>query len=120
MSSRAVASSSMTSTQSALDGRPLSKPAGLCAGESAVAGRRAVKTEPVPGSLVTVTSPPIMRELATDRKAEASSSEFPRGRGIGLGELLEQLGLLFGGHADAGVGHRKLDPIAAIGYFLDP
>jgi hypothetical protein len=34
-------------------------------------GRRTVNTEPLPGSLVTVTSPPIMREeLAREGKAE--------------------------------------------------
>src|SRR5262249_45973010 len=35
-------------------------------------------------------------------------------RGIGLGELLEQLGLLLRCHTDPGVGHRKLDPVASV------
>ena len=36
--------------------------AGLATGQGAVPpGRRTVKTEPLPGSLVTITSPPIMR-----------------------------------------------------------
>ena len=61
MSSRAVASSSMTRTQSVLGGRLPSEPIELIAGESALPGKRTVKTEPLPGSLVTVTSPPIMR-----------------------------------------------------------
>src|SRR6266702_3538803 len=61
MSSRAVASSSMTRTRSAVgEGRP-SEPIELFACVSALAGRRTVKTEPLPGSLATVTSPPIMR-----------------------------------------------------------
>src|SRR5260221_2351782 len=61
MSSRAVASSSMTRTQLVLGGRLPSEPVDLLASESALPGRRTVKTEPLPGSLVSVTSPPIMR-----------------------------------------------------------
>ena len=37
-----------------------------------------------------------------------------RGRCVGLGELREQLGLLRGRHADAGIGHSKLDPVAPV------
>ena len=73
--------------------------------QSAAAGRRTVKTEPFPGSLVTVTSPPIMRaSLRVMASPETGAAEPLRGRGIGLGELLEQLRLLLGRHADAGVG----------------
>src|SRR5215472_10590737 len=61
MSSRAVASSSMTRTRSAVCERPPSEPIELLACTPALPGRRTVKTEPLPGSLVTVTSPPIMR-----------------------------------------------------------
>src|SRR5262249_15699679 len=61
MSSRAVASSSMTRTQSALGERRPSAPVELLVCASALAGRRTVKTEPLPGSLVTITPPPIMR-----------------------------------------------------------
>ena len=39
-----------------------------------------------------------------------------RGRGIGLGELLEQLRLLLRRHADASIGNGKLDPVASIGH----
>src|SRR5262249_13723715 len=42
------------------------------------------------------------RELAGDGKAEPGAAEAPRGRGIGLAELLEQLGLLLRRHANAG------------------
>jgi hypothetical protein len=35
----------------------------------------------------------------------------PRGQGISLGEVLEQLRLLFGGQADAGIRDGKLDPV---------
>src|SRR5215471_8977553 len=55
------------------------------------------------------------RELAGDGKAEPRAAKAVSGGGIGLRELLEQLGLLFGGHADAGVGDRKLDPVASVG-----
>src|SRR5262249_55126129 len=44
------------------------------------------------------------------RAAEALGS-----RGIGLAELLEELGLLLGGHANAGVSDRELDPVATVG-----
>src|SRR5262249_14191744 len=61
MSSRAVASSSMTRTRSAVGERRPSAPVELFTCESGLAGRRSVKTEPLPSSLVTVTSPPIRR-----------------------------------------------------------
>src|SRR5262245_59584811 len=61
MSSRAVASSSMTRTQSAMGEWRPSESVELLACASALPGRRTVNTEPLPGSLVTVTSPPIMR-----------------------------------------------------------
>src|SRR5262249_1435391 len=61
MSSRAVASSSMTRTQSAAGERRPSEPLELLACTSALPGRRTVNTEPLPGSLATATSPPIMR-----------------------------------------------------------
>ena len=43
-------------------------------------------------------SPRHARELAGDGKTEASAAEPLRGRGIGLGELLEQLRLLLRAH----------------------
>ena len=49
-------------------------------------------------------------ELAGDGKTEAGAAETLRGRGIGLGELLKQLGLLLRRHADASIGDGKLDP----------
>jgi len=55
------------------------------------------------------------RELARDGQAEAGAAVLPGGRGIGLGELLEQLGLLLRRHADASVGDRELNPVATVG-----
>src|SRR5262249_53263432 len=46
------------------------------------------------------------RELAGDGEAETGAAEAPRGRGIGLAELLEQLRLLLRRHANAGIDHR--------------
>src|SRR5262249_33245394 len=43
------------------------------------------------------------REFARDGEAEPCAAEALSGRGIGLRELLEQLGTLFGGHANTGV-----------------
>src|SRR5215472_10103304 len=57
------------------------------------------------------------RELAGDGEAETGAAEAPRGRGIGLAELLEQLCLLLRGHPDAGVGDGELDDVAAIAHF---
>src|SRR5262249_61841527 len=54
------------------------------------------------------------RELTGDGKAEPRAPETLCSRGIGLGELLEQLGLLLRGHADSGVGHGKLDRVASV------
>ena len=42
---------------------------------------------------------------------------MPCGRGIGLGEFLEQLRLLLRRHADACIGYCKLDPIAPVDHF---
>src|SRR5262249_16316582 len=41
-------------------------------------------------------------------------------RGIGLAELLEQLGLLLRSHADAGVSDRELNPAASVGNSARP
>jgi hypothetical protein len=58
-----------------------------------------VNTEPLPGSLVTVASPPIMR---ASLRVMARPSPVPPKRcavvTIGLTELLEELGLLLRGH----------------------
>jgi hypothetical protein len=69
-------------------------------------GRRTVNTEPLPGSLVTVTSPPIMRASSP----KAGPAEALRGRCVSLGEFLEQLRLMLSRHADAGINHCELDP----------
>src|SRR5262245_50821462 len=80
-------------------------------------GRRTVKTDPLPGSLATVTSPAHhARDLAGDGKAKAGSAEVLRG--IGLDELFEQLCLLLRSHADAGVGGGELDEGAAIAHLV--
>ena len=52
--------------------------------------------------------------MPADGKAEAGAAVFARGRGIRLGEFLEQPPHLLVGHADAGVGHGNRDPVAAI------
>src|SRR6516162_4539058 len=56
------------------------------------------------------------RELARQGKAEPRPAEALSSRGIGLGELLEQLSLLLSRHADAGVGDGELDEAAAIAH----
>src|SRR5262249_25735756 len=56
------------------------------------------------------------RELAGDGEPEAGAAEALSGRGIGLRELLEQLGLLFSRHANAGVGGGELDEVAAVAH----
>src|SRR5262249_25727613 len=53
--------------------------------------------------------------LSGGSEAQASGAEALCSRDIGLGELLEQLGLLLSGHADASVGDRELDPVATVG-----
>ena len=53
-------------------------------------------------------------ELAGDGEAQPGATETLRRRGIGLGELLKQLGLLLGRHADAGIGDGQLNPVAAV------
>src|SRR6516165_957155 len=107
MSSRAVASSSMTRTLSAVGERRPSEPVELLACESALPGRRTVKTEPSPGSLATVTSPPIMR--ASLRVIARPSPVPPYWR----------VGLLLRCHTDAGIGHGDLDPVAAVDHLFD-
>ena len=111
----------MTRTQSARAELLPFEPVEALAGASALAGKRTVKTEPLPGSLVTVTSPPIMRaSLRVIAKSEAGAAVLPGGRGIGLAEFLEQLRLLLRRHADAGVGHGDLDPIVPVDHPPDP
>src|SRR5215472_16928114 len=56
------------------------------------------------------------RELAREGKAEPGAAEALRSRGIGLAEFLEQLGLLLRRHANAGIDHRQLDPVASTGH----
>src|SRR5215467_6106852 len=76
---------------------------------STAPGRRTVKTEPLPGSRVTVTSPPIMRaSLARDGKPEPRAAVALRGRGIGLSELREQFCLLLRRHTRAGCRRGRL------------
>src|SRR5215831_20330356 len=56
------------------------------------------------------------RELAGDGKAEAGAAEALSGRSVGLAECLEQLSLLLGRHANAGVGDSERDEAAAIAH----
>src|SRR5262249_11158408 len=55
------------------------------------------------------------RELAREGKAKSRAPETLCSRGIGLAELLEQLGLLLRRHANAGISDRELDPVATVG-----
>jgi hypothetical protein len=80
----------------------------------ALSGSRTVNNEPLPGLLLTVTSPPIMRaSLRDSARAEAGSTVAPRCQRIRLGEVLEQLKPLFsvesGSWSVAGtiVGHQR-------------
>jgi hypothetical protein len=43
----------------------------------------------------------------------------PRSQRIGLGKFLEELGLLFRCHADAGVADDELDPMTSIDHLPD-
>src|SRR5215510_1190973 len=54
-------------------------------------------------------------ELAGDGEAEPGAAETLRGGFIRLAELLEQLGLLLSRHADARIGDRQFNPVAAVG-----
>src|SRR5262249_19180941 len=56
------------------------------------------------------------RELAGDGEAETGAAEALRGRGISLAECLEQLCLLLRRHANAGIDHRQLDPVASVNH----
>jgi hypothetical protein len=60
------------------------------------------------------------RELARKGKAEPRPAVAARGQRVCLGELLEQLRLLFGGQADAGIRDGKLDPIASVRHLAHP
>src|SRR4029077_438080 len=55
------------------------------------------------------------RELAGDNKAQPRAAEALRGRGVSLAELLKQLCLLLGSHANASVSDGELNPAASIG-----
>ena len=71
---------------------------------------------PWPGALSTPIVPPITstsrREIA---KPEARAAVLPRGRGVGLGERLEQPRLRLGRDADAGVGDLEADQRVVVG-----
>jgi hypothetical protein len=74
-----------------------------------------VKVDPRPGSVSTRDVPAHhLAEPPADGEAKPCAAVFARrGRGR-LGKLLEQLAHLIGRHADAGVGHRQRDPVAAV------
>src|SRR5439155_15212723 len=97
--------------------RPTNRCSDRARQDGATPGRRTVKTEPLPSSLVTVTSPPIMR---ASLRVMASPSPVPPNfcavEASAVAELLEQLRLLLRGHADAGVGDGELDEVAAIAH----
>src|SRR5437867_6660897 len=121
MSSRAVASSSMTRTQSALGERRLSDvPVKLLALRLAT-GRQADSKDRAFAWLACHrhVAPHHARELAGHGQAKAGSPVLPRGRRVGLREFFKELGLLLGSHADARIGHGDLDPVAAVDYPFD-
>ena len=95
----------------------LARPAGNLTGFTLYAGRRTVNTEPLPGSLVTVTSPPIMR---ASLRVMARPSPVPPKRCAVVASAWVNSSNSFaccsGGHADAGVGDRELDEAAAIAH----
>src|SRR5215472_17629884 len=80
-------------------------------GSPASVGRRTVKVEPSPGVLVTVISAHQPAQPAADRQPEPRPAKLPCRRRVGLGEFLKQPAELFLGHADAGVGDSKIDPM---------
>ena len=67
------------------------------------------------------------RKLAGDGKAQPRPAVAPRGQGIGLGEVLKQFRLLFGGQADTGIGGqhrllglRRINHVTAMANFMLP
>jgi hypothetical protein len=55
-----------------------------------------------------------LTEAPADREAKARAAIFACRGGGSLGKLLEQLAHLLRRHADAGVGYRECDPVAAV------
>ena len=63
-----------------------------------------------------------LHKLRRDRQAQAGAAVFARRRGIGLAERLENLRLLFGRDADAGVAHGNVQaelPVGVDKFWLD-
>src|SRR5262249_13916716 len=60
------------------------------------------------------------RELAGDSEAEPRAAVAARRQGIGLGEILKKFCQLLRCHTDAGIGNRKLDPVAAVRHLAHP
>src|SRR5262249_36794401 len=60
------------------------------------------------------------RRPARDGKAEPVAAVAARGERIRLGEILKQFCLLFGGHADAAIRDRKLNPVASVRHLTHP
>ena len=110
--------SSITSTQSALDGGR--RPAGWVPCRRVRRGRQAGgKNRAFAGfACDSHIAAHHAGELATNRKAEAGFTEFRRGRESACVNS-SKLGLLLRRHADA-VSICELDPIAAIDHFLHP
>ena len=52
---------------------------------------------------------------AGDRQSQARAAEAARGRAIGLGERIKDELQLVGRNADAGIGHREMQPGSALG-----
>src|SRR5262249_19191788 len=99
--------------------RPPSEPVELLACESALPGSRTVKTEPFPGSLVTVTSPPIMR--ASLRVIARPSPVPPYCRAVDESAWVNSSNSLAccSGVMPMPVSASNLDPVAAVDHLFD-
>ena len=84
-------------------------------------GSRTVNTEPLPTSLVTITSPPIMRAslrvMARPKPVPPNRCAVVASAWLNSSKQSAQLLLR---HPDAGVGNGNLDPASAIGGFAGP
>ena len=116
--SRTAASSSMTRTVPRPAGSRPAGSAGAAVSSTAsatTAGSRMVNVLPRPcfalDGDVAAHHP---AEPAAERQAEAGAAVLARGGGVGLGESLEELCELLGGHADAGVAHAEDHEVPAV------
>src|ERR1039457_5957064 len=76
------------------------------------AGRRIEKREPLPGSLSTVISPPIIWQNLADRQTQTGAVVPPGGGAVHLREGLEQLAQVLPADPDAGIADVHFGPLA--------